>query len=104
MNGKDNLIPNSERTPEERRENARKAGIASGRARGFRSRMKKKIQDSPELVEQLLDELIQEALDGNMRAYELIVELCGESAKQAEIALKKQELKLRKEQAKKDDW
>ena len=28
-----NLIPNSQRTPEERRENARKAGIASGIAR-----------------------------------------------------------------------
>ena len=32
MNEK-NLIPNEERTPSERRENARKAGIASGEAR-----------------------------------------------------------------------
>ena len=32
MNEK-NLIPNEERTPSERRENARKAGIASGKAR-----------------------------------------------------------------------
>lgn len=29
----DNLVPNENRTPEERRENARKAGIASGKAR-----------------------------------------------------------------------
>lgn len=29
----ENLIPNENRTPEERRENARKAGIASGKAR-----------------------------------------------------------------------
>ena len=39
MNEK-NLIPNEERTPRERRENARKAGIASGKAR----REKKTIQ------------------------------------------------------------
>lgn len=39
MNEK-NLIPNEERTPSERRENARKAGVASGKAR----REKKTIQ------------------------------------------------------------
>lgn len=39
MNEK-NLIPNEERTPSERRENARRAGIASGQAR----REKKTIQ------------------------------------------------------------
>ena len=33
MANEQNLIPNSERTPTERRENARKAGIASGKAR-----------------------------------------------------------------------
>ncbi len=104
MSGKDNLIPNSERTPEERRENARKAGIASGRARGFRSQLKKKIREHPELVEQLLDELIQEAMGGNMRAYELIIELCGESPKQEEISLKKKELKLREKQAENNSW
>lgn len=32
-NNVQNLIPNEDRTPEERRENARKAGIASGKAR-----------------------------------------------------------------------
>lgn len=39
MNEK-NLIPNSERTPEERREIARRGGIASGKAR----RMKRDIK------------------------------------------------------------
>ena len=33
MANEQNLIPNSERTPTERRNNARKAGIASGKAR-----------------------------------------------------------------------
>lgn len=36
-----NLVPNSERTPEELREIARKGGIASGKARSFKSAMKK---------------------------------------------------------------
>ena len=38
MAGIDNLIPNENRTPEERRENARKAGIASGAARREKKR------------------------------------------------------------------
>ena len=33
MANEQNLVPNSARTPSERRENARKAGIASGKAR-----------------------------------------------------------------------
>ena len=40
MANEQNLIPNEERTPSERRENARKAGVASGKAR----REKKTIQ------------------------------------------------------------
>ena len=40
MNEK-NLIPNEERTPSERRENARKAGIASGQARRERKTIQK---------------------------------------------------------------
>ncbi len=39
--GQENLIPNHERTPEERRENARKAGKASGRARRKKADFKK---------------------------------------------------------------
>ncbi|OPZ44366.1 MAG: hypothetical protein BWY95_02118 [Bacteroidetes bacterium ADurb.BinA104] len=35
----ENLIPNEQRTPEERRENARKAGIASGEARREKKRI-----------------------------------------------------------------
>lgn len=35
----ENLIPNEQRTPEERRKNARKAGIASGEARREKKRM-----------------------------------------------------------------
>ena len=35
----ENLIPNEQRTPEERRENARKAGVASGEARREKKRI-----------------------------------------------------------------
>ena len=53
MNEK-NLIPNEERTPSERRENARKAGIASGKAR----REKKTIQ---KILADLLDGQIKDS-------------------------------------------
>ena len=53
MNEK-NLIPNEERTPSERRENARKAGIASGQAR----REKKTIQ---KILADLLDGQIKDS-------------------------------------------
>lgn len=41
MAGIDNLIPNEQRTPEERRRNARKAGIASRESSKGKSRPKK---------------------------------------------------------------
>ena len=53
MNDK-NLIPNEERTPSERRENARKAGVASGKAR----REKKTIQ---KILADLLDSEIKDS-------------------------------------------
>ena len=45
MAGIDNLIPNENRTPEERRENAKKAGIASGKARREKRDRHKRIQE-----------------------------------------------------------
>lgn len=96
-----NLIPNSERTPSERRANARKAGIASGEAR----RQKKTLKEQMELLLSLpvKDEqtkafieslgidsdiinnsmaitlsMYQEALKGNTKAFELIRDTIGE--------------------------
>ncbi len=46
MANEQNLIPNSERTPSERRENARKAGVASGQSR----RRKKYLHDTVEML------------------------------------------------------
>ena len=44
MANEENLIPNSERTPSERRENARKGGIASGKARRRKANLKKTLE------------------------------------------------------------
>lgn len=62
MAGRDNLVPNSERTPEERRENARKAGVASGRSR----RKRKTIRECLEmlLAKDVADEDAREMLAG----------------------------------------
>lgn len=100
-----NLIPNSERTPEERKEIARKGGIASGQARSFRSATKRKLREHPELIENILDELFQMVLkDHDLEALSMLLELAGESPRQMEIALKKQELKLKKEIAENSNW
>ena len=45
MANEKNLIPNEERTPSERRENARKAGIASGQARREKKTIQKILND-----------------------------------------------------------
>lgn len=56
MNGS-NLIPNTERTPEELREMGRKGGIASGKSR-------RKKRDLQKLAKMLLDKQIAESFKG----------------------------------------
>lgn len=105
MANEKNLIPNSERTPERIRENCSKAGKASGAVRGFRATIKRKIKENPEFMEQVFEMLQNMVLDDHdLRALELLIELYGESPKQMEIALKKQELKLKKEKAENAEW
>ena len=102
---KQNIIPNSERTPEERSEIARKGGIASGKARGFRAAIKKRFKEHPELIDNIIDGLLEMVLqEHDLNALSYIIELNGESARQMEIALKKQELKLKKEIAENEKW
>lgn len=61
MANEQNLIPNENRTPSERRENARKAGIASGVAR----REKKTLRELAEMIGQtkVSDKAILEKLE-----------------------------------------
>ena len=102
MNEK-NLIPASERTPSERRENARKAGIASGASRRRKRSMKeaadlylslpvsdkrrwnkiaRKYVDAEDIDNQMamIIGLTEAATAGDARAGKLIADLIGEGA------------------------
>lgn len=95
MAGADNLIPNSERTPEELREMTRKGGIASGVARRKKANLRKAFETilqaevaSPNVKKQLEElgfdstnemalamVMMQKAMKGNVRAFEQISKL-----------------------------
>lgn len=95
MAGADNLIPNSERTPEELREMTRKGGIASGKARRKKANLRKAFETilqaevaSPNVKKQLEElgfdstnemalamVMMQKAMKGNVRAFEQISKL-----------------------------
>ena len=101
MANEQNLIKNSERTPSERRENAKKAGVASGKARRKKANLKKAFETilqadvaSPNVKKQLEDMgfdttnemalamvLMQKAMKGNVRAFEQISKLTTTDAK-----------------------
>lgn len=90
-----NLIPNSERTPEELREITRKGGIASGKARRKKADLRKAFNTilqadvASDKVRSQLEELgfeatnemalamtmMQKAMKGNVRAFEQISKL-----------------------------
>ena len=120
----ENLIPNSARTPSERRENATKAGIASGKAR----RQKKTVAEylrkwadsevsrekdintlqalglSEEATNRtlLVIPLIKKASSGDMKAMQMVIELLGEDKKK-DLEIKKltQEIELLKAETQK---
>ena len=98
----ENLIPNEERTPSERRENARKAGIASGKARRRKRSMKeaadlflslpvsdkrkfnkavRRYVDVEDIDNQMLMimGLVDAATDGDARAARVVIDMIGES-------------------------
>ena len=117
MANEQNLVPNSARTPSERRENASKAGVASGKARRRKKNMKQKMQlllslpaadnDQVELTAMgvdpedmdnemvLVKALFLAAAEGNTRAFDRIQDVLGRSIAREELALKKQEMKRR---------
>ena len=101
MANEQNQIKNSERTPSERRENAKKAGVASGKARRKKANLKKAFETilqadvaSPNVKKQLEDMgfdttnemalamvMMQKAMKGNVRAFEQISKLTITDAK-----------------------
>lgn len=101
MANEGNLIPNEDRTPSERRENARKAGIASGKARRRKRSMKEaadlylslpvsdkrkfnkathRYVDVEDIDNQMLMVigLVDAATDGDAGAAKVVIDLLGE--------------------------
>lgn len=115
MANEKNLVPNSARTPSERRENASKAGVASGVSRRRKKSLKQKMQlllslpaadnDQTELATMGIDPedmdnemvlvkaLFIAAAAGDTRAFDRIQDVLGRSVAREELALKKQEAK-----------
>lgn len=97
-----NLVPNSKRTPMERRENARKAGLASGKARKERSNLRSALKEllaakseSPKDpkkqvtgAEMLALTLFDKAMQGNVNAFKLLAEITGEYKQEIQAEIK----------------
>lgn len=85
MANEQNLIPNEQRTPEERRENARKAGKASGKKRRERKTLRKELIELLETgntQNKISLAMIDKALKGNIKAFEVIRDTIGEKPKE----------------------
>lgn len=81
MDGSDNLIPFSERSKEEARELGRKGGIASGEARRRKKSLKEELitlLENGNTQEKISLAIIQQALEGNTKAFEVIRDTIGE--------------------------
>lgn len=83
----DNLVPNEARTPEERRENARKAGIASGDARRAKRTMREVLEilletvdkDSDKTnIEVMMASAVRKAMNGDLKAMEFVRDTSGQ--------------------------
>ncbi len=78
---KDNLKSNDERTPEERRKNAQKAGKASGKARKERKLLRDELLtllNTGKTQENISLALIEKAMHGDTKAFEVIRDTIGE--------------------------
>ena len=76
-----NLIKNEDLTPEQRRENARKAGLASAEAKKKRKTLREELLallKTEKYQERISLSLIKQALDGNTKAFEVIRDTVGE--------------------------
>lgn len=76
-----NLIKNKDLTPEQRRENARKAGLASAAAKKKRKTLREELLtllETNQYQEKMSLALIKQALEGNTKAFEVIRDSIGE--------------------------
>ncbi len=133
MANEKNLIPNSERTPSERRENASKAGKASGVARRKKRTMKNVLEmllsmptksaddydflldqgiDLLELDDEVVDNifvinaaLLAKAKKGDLEAIRMVLQIIGQDHyKNEKIKLEKKEIDLKKKQVDNECW
>ena len=76
-----NLIQYQNRTPEERRENARKAGIASGEARRERKTLREELVlllSTGQYQSKMCTKLVKKAMKGDIAAFTTIRDTIGE--------------------------
>lgn len=86
------------RSGEEAARNGSKGGKASGISRSFKSALKNKMKENPQLYNELITMLTDEALtEKNLKAAEMLIDLMGESVQRETLALKRKELKLKEE-------
>ena len=75
----DNLIPNSERSPEELREMGRKGGIKSGEARREKKLFKEAIEKQlGQSIDSMIASMINQAQQGNVQAITFLRDTIGE--------------------------
>lgn len=98
-----NLKPNSERTPSERKQLARKAGKASGKARREKRTMKQLLEIALSLMvtnkkgetasrkEVIAIQLVNRAASGDLKAIDLLTKLIGEQIvrQETQVTVKK---------------
>ncbi len=75
-----NLIKKGDRTPNERRMSARKAGKASGESRRLKKTLTESLKElcTPEAINEINQKILLMAKRGNLKAYELIRDGLGE--------------------------
>lgn len=81
MANSENLKSNSVRTPSERRENAKKAGIKSGEVRRARKTLKEELLlllENGNTQNKISVALVQKAIKGDIKAFEVIRDTIGE--------------------------
>lgn len=89
------LIPGQHKfTPEE----LSKASKNSCTTKSFKRELMRKVHENPELISSIVDTIIEKAQDGDAKAWEVLIDLMGESVKREELKLKKKELRLKEKQ------
>lgn len=83
---------NGARTASEERKIQSKGGVASGVARSFKAATKAMLKENPDLTSEVTKVVADLALQGNLPAIKLLLELNGETVQREELALKKKAL------------